>query len=87
MSKKPNALFPPKPSIDFYFAFQLVTMVFILVQWLNENSVSVVNEKKVVGEDVKLKEGLTVDISTGMSKERLTIPKGEILKVFGDYWK
>lgn len=48
---------------------------------------SVVNEKKVVGEDVKLKEGFTVDISIGMSKERFTIFKGEILKVFGDYWK
>ena len=57
--------------IYFYFAFQLVTMVFIVVQWLNENSVSVVNEKKVVGEDVELKEGITVDISTGTSKGTL----------------
>ena len=72
---------------DFYFAFQLVTMVFIVVQWLNENSVSVVGEKKVVGEDVELKEGLTVDISTGTSKGNLTIHKAEILKVFGEYWK
>ena len=73
--------------IDFYFAFQLVTMVFIVLQWLNENSVSVVSEKKVVGKDVELKEGLTVDISTGTSKGRLTIHKAEILKVFGEYWK
>ena len=73
--------------IDFYFAFQLVTMVFIVLQWLNENSVSVVSEKKVVGEDVELKEGLTVDISTGTSKGRLTIHKAEILKAFGEYWK
>ena len=72
---------------DFYFAFQLVTMVFIVVQWLNKNSVSVVSEKKVVGEDVELKEGLTVDISTGTSKGNLTIHKAEILKVFGEYWK
>ena len=72
---------------DFYFAFQLVTMVFIVVQWLNKNSVSVVGEKKVVGEDVELKEGLTVDISTGTSKGNLTIHKAEILKVFGEYWK
>ena len=72
---------------DFYFAFQLVTMVFIVVQWLNENSVSVVGEKKVVGEDVELKEGLMVDISTGTSKGNLTIHKAEILKVFGEYWK
>ena len=72
---------------DFYFAFQLATMVFIVVQWLNKNSVSVVSEKKVVGEDVELKEGLTVDISTGTSKGNLTIHKAEILKVFGEYWK
>ena len=48
---------------------------------------SVVREKKVVGEDVELKEGLTVDISTGTNKGRLTIHKAEILKVFGEYWK
>ena len=34
----------------------LLTMDFIVVQWENENSVSVVNEKKVVGA-VELKEG------------------------------
>ena len=39
-------------------------MGFIVVQCENENSVSVVNEKKVVGA-VELREGTTVDISTG----------------------
>ena len=34
---------------------------FIVVQWENENSVSVLNEKKVVSA-VELKEGATVDI-------------------------
>ena len=34
----------------------LLKMSFIVVQWENENSVSVVNEKKVVGA-VELKEG------------------------------
>ena len=34
----------------------LLKMGFIVVQWENENSVSVVNEKKVVGA-VELKEG------------------------------
>ena len=34
----------------------LLTMDFIVVQWENENSVSVVNENKVVGA-VELKEG------------------------------
>lgn len=62
-------------------------MVFIVVQWLNENSVSVVNEKKVFGADVDLKEGLTIDVSTGTSKGRLTVHKAEILKIFGEYWK
>ena len=37
---------------------------FIMVQWENENSMSVVNEKKVIG-TMELKEGTTVDISTG----------------------
>ena len=42
-------------------------MGFILVQWENENSVSVVNKKKVVGA-VEMKEGTTVDILTGINK-------------------
>lgn len=56
-------------------------MVFIVVQWVNENSVSVVHEKKVVGENVELKEGSTVDVSVGISKGRIAIYKAEILKV------
>ncbi|XP_022804784.1 uncharacterized protein LOC111342003 [Stylophora pistillata] len=55
-------------------------MVFIVVQWQNENSVSVVNEKQVVGA-VDLKEGTTVDISTGTNKGRVAIYKATILKV------
>ena len=39
---------------------------FIVVQWENENSVSVVKEKKVVG-TVELKEGITVDTVTDTS--------------------
>ena len=42
-------------------------MGFILVQWENENSASVVNEKKVVGA-VEMKEGTTVDTLTGINK-------------------
>ena len=45
---------------------------FIVVQWENENSVSVVKEKKVVGA-VELKEGTTVDILTGTNKGRVAI--------------
>ena len=46
-------------------------MGFIVVQWENENSVSVADEKKVVGA-VELKKGqLTVDILTGSDNDRL----------------
>ena len=41
---------------------------FTVVKWENENSVSVVKEKKVVGA-VELKEGTTVDILTGTKVE------------------
>ena len=51
---------------------------FVVVQWENENSVSVVNEKKFVGA-VKLKEGTTVDILTGTNKGRVAIYKATIL--------
>ena len=47
----------------------------IVVQWENENTVSVVNEKQVVG-DVELTEGVRiVDVSIGQSKGRLAIYK------------
>ena len=42
---------------------------FIVVQWENENTVRVVNEKKVV-DAVELKEGTTVDILTSINKGR-----------------
>ena len=58
-------------------------MGFIVVQWENEKSVSVVSEKKVVGA-VELKEGTTVDISTDTNKGRVAIYKATILKVCGE---
>ena len=58
-------------------------MGFIVVQWENEKSVSVVSEKKVVGA-VELKEGTTVDILTGTNKGRVAICKATILKVCGE---
>ena len=54
-----------------------------MVQWENENSVSVVKENKVVGA-VELKEGTTVDILTGINKGRVAICKATILKVCGE---
>ena len=59
-------------------------MFFIVVQWENEDAVSVVNEKQVVGNG-ELQEGTNVEISTGSNKGRLAIYKATILKVFGKY--
>ena len=53
-------------------------IVFTVVKWENENNVSVVKEKKVVGA-VELKEGTTVDILTGTNKGRVAIYKTTIL--------
>ena len=62
----------------------LLKIGFIVVRWENENSVSVVNEKKVVGA-VELKEGTTVNILTGTNKGRVAIYNATILKVCGEY--
>ena len=56
---------------------------FIVVQWENENSVSVVKEKKVVGV-VELKEETTVDILAGKNKDRVATYQATILKVCGE---
>ena len=52
-------------------------MGFIVVQRENENSMSVVSEKKVAGA-VQLKDGTTVDISTCTHKGRVAIYKATI---------
>ncbi|KAJ7375118.1 hypothetical protein OS493_001856 [Desmophyllum pertusum] len=59
-------------------------MVFVVVQWKEENSVSVISEKQVVlGANHELKEGLTVVVSTGKnSKGRIAVYKAVVLKVF-----
>ena len=54
-----------------------------MVKWENENSVSVVKEKKVVGA-VELKEGTTADILTDTNKGRVAIYKTTILKACGE---
>ena len=68
----------------FLWLLQWVKMVFIVVQWENEDTVSAVNEKQVVGNG-ELQEGTHVEISTGSNKGRLAIYKATILKVFGKY--
>ena len=55
-------------------------MIFIVVQWENEDTVIVVNEKQVVGNG-ELQEGTHVEISTGSNKGRLAIYKATILKI------
>lgn len=50
-------------------------MVFTVVQWENENSATVVNEKQVVGTNIELKEGITVDVSAGTNRARIAIYK------------
>ena len=57
----------------FLFSTVLLNITFlkmgsIVVQWKNENSMSGVNEKKVIGA-VELEERKTVDISTGTNKQ------------------
>ena len=54
-----------------------------MVQWENENSVSVILGKKVVGA-VELKEGITVYILTGTNKGRVAVDKATLLKVCGE---
>ena len=44
----------------------------IVVQWENENTVSVVNEKQVVG-DVELTEGIIVDVYRLVSQDQRKI--------------
>ena len=69
----------------FLFSTVLLNITFLkigfnVVQWVNENSVSVESEKKVLGA-LELKEGITVDILTGTNKGRVAIYKATILKV------
>ena len=65
------------------FNITFLKMGFIVVHWENENSVNVVNEKKVVGA-VELRDGTTVDISTSTNKGRVAIFNATILKVCGE---
>ena len=67
----------------YLFLTVLLKIGFTVVKWENENSVSVVKEKKVVGA-VELKEGTTVDILTGTNKGRVAIYKTTILKACGE---
>lgn len=60
-------------------------MVFVVVQWENENTINVINEKQVVS-GVELKEKAKVDITLAEGKKgRSGIYKATIFKVCGEY--
>ena len=67
-----------------WLSIVFLKMGYIVVQWKNENSVSVVNEKQVVGA-VALKEGRTVNVSAGTTKGRVAVYEATVLKVCGEY--
>ena len=61
-------------------------MVYIVVQWEGENSVSTVNERQVIlGAEHALTEGLRIQVSTGgkTSNGRIAAYYTVVLKVFG----
>ena len=65
-------------------------MVFLVVQWEGENSVSTISESKVVLTDQSaeedLKEGMTVQVLVGKtSKGKSTLYQATVLKIFGKY--
>ena len=67
-------------------------MVFLVVQWEGENSVSVVSETKLVQKndvDMELTEGMNVEVLAGKNaKGRSAIYQATVLKVFGEYvWR
>ena len=64
-------------------------MVHIVVQWVDENSVSVVRENQVIlAAEQELKEGMAIQVHFGKnSKGRLAVFNAVVLKVFGKYNK
>ena len=62
-------------------------MVFLVIQWEGENSVSTISESKVILTDQNaeedLKEGMTVRVLVGKtSKGKSTLYKATVLKIF-----
>ena len=64
-------------------------MVHIVVQWVDENSVSVIRENQVIlAAEQELKEGMAIQVQFGKnSKGRLAVFNAVVLKVFGKYNK
>ena len=65
-------------------------MVFLVIQWEGENSVSTISESKVILTDQSteedLKEGRTVQVLVGKtSKGKSTLYQATVLKIFSKY--
>ena len=59
-------------------------MVWVVVQWIGENSVSVINEKEINEEADLIKEGATVSVISKNSKGKAQIYQAVVQKVFGE---
>ena len=59
-------------------------MVWVVVQWVGENSVSVINEKEINEEGDLIKEGATVSVVLKNSKGKAQIYQAVVQKVFGE---
>ena len=62
----------------------LPTMVWVVVQWIGENSVSVINEKEINEEADLIKEGATVSVISKNFKGKAQIYQAVVQKVFGE---
>ena len=65
-------------------------MVFLVIQWEGENSVSTISESKVVLTDQSaeedLKEGMTIQVLVGKtSKGKSTLYQATVMKIFSKY--
>lgn len=57
-------------------------MVWVVVQWVGENSVSVINEKEINEEADLIKEGATVSVISKNSKGKAQLYRAVVQKVF-----
>ena len=70
-------------------SISVITMVHIVVQWVDENSVSIIRENQVIlAAEQELQEGMAIQVQFGKnSKGRLAMFNAVVLKVFGKYNK
>lgn len=58
-------------------------MGFAVVQWVGEDSISVINENQATEETIE--EGVTVSVTSKTPKGKSVVYKALVLKVFGEY--